>query len=223
MNAASQISANVMQDFKTGYLTLTSPQVMLTGQIYGIILGAIINPCIYYAFKETVRDKQPIGSLKSEFPCPYAGVYRAIGIIGMGGVKELPKHCVSFCTVAFFITLAMNSFKLVSQKKGWTIMNYLPSMTALALPFFTGPYVAIPMCIGSVVVYVWNKVDGQSAEVLSSAVAAGLTCGEGLFTLPTALLTMKKVRPPICMKFLSSGKELGEMDSFLSSFASANS
>jgi OPT family oligopeptide transporter len=223
MNSATHISSQSMQDFKTGYMTLTSPQAMLTGQVFGIILGAITNPCIFYAFKETVKNSIDIGGQQSEFPCPYAGVYRAIGIIGMGGVKELPKHCVAFCTVAFFITLSIDILKLVSQKKGWALQNYAPSMTAVALPFFAGPSVPIPMCVGSLLLYMWNKVDGQSAELLSSAVAAGMISGEGLFALPTALLTMKKVQPPICMKFLPSGEELGEVDSFLSTLASSNS
>lgn len=223
MIASTHISSTGMQDFKTGYLTMTSSHVMLTGQIFGVLLGATVNPCIYYAFEQTVKDKAPIGSLQSEFPCPYAGLYRAIGMIGMGGVKELPKHCVLFCMVAFFITLAIDILKLVSQKKGWTIHNYAPSMTAMALPFFSGPFIPIPMAVGSAVLYMWTKIDSQSAELLSSTVAAGLMSGDGLFALPAALLTMKKVQPPICMKFLPSGTELGEVDSFLSSLTSSNS
>ncbi|TVU18554.1 hypothetical protein EJB05_34660 [Eragrostis curvula] len=222
MIAAVHISSQAMQDFKTGYMTLTSPQVMVAGQIYGIILGAIINPCIYYAFKETVKNKLHIGAPHSEFPCPYAGVYRAIGVIGMGGIKELPKHCVTICIVTSCITIAIDSLRLVSQRKGWTIQNYIPSMTAFAVPFFTGAGIAISMSMGSVVKYVWKYIDSSSEELLSAAVAGGLISGEGLFALPTAILTMNKVEPPICMKFLPSGEELREVDAFLGNLASAN-
>ncbi|TVU18555.1 hypothetical protein EJB05_34661 [Eragrostis curvula] len=222
MNAAVHVSAFSMQDFKTGYMTLTSPQIMVAGEIFGIILGSIVNPCIFYAFKEIVKNKNPVGAQRSEFPCPYAGVYRAIGIIGMGGIKELPKNCFTFCMVAFFITVVVDSLRVVSQKKGWAIQNYIPSMTAMAVPFFTGSAFTISMCLGSVVLYVWKKTDSKSEELLSAAVAAGLMSGEGLFALPTAILTMKRAEPPICMKFLPNGPELREVDAFLGKLASAN-
>ncbi|TVU18566.1 hypothetical protein EJB05_34672, partial [Eragrostis curvula] len=218
-----QISSQVMLDLKTAYMTLTSPQVMITGQIFGVILGSIINPCIFYAFKETVKDGIQIGATQSEYPCPAAGLYRAIGIIGMGGVKELPKHCVAFCTVALFITVAVDSLTLVSQKKGWTILKYAPSMAAIAIPFFYGPSFTITMCLGSTLLYVWNKNNSQSAELLSSVVAAGLIGGGGLFALPKAVLSMNKVEPPMCMKFLPTGQELDEAHSFLSNLSSAKS
>ncbi|KAF0924778.1 hypothetical protein E2562_014886 [Oryza meyeriana var. granulata] len=83
-----------MQDLKTGYMTLTSSQAIVTGQIFGVIIGVIINPCIYFAFETTAEPNAPIGSRHSEYPCPYSGVYRAIGLMGMGGVKELPQYCI---------------------------------------------------------------------------------------------------------------------------------
>uniref|UniRef100_A0A0D9WED9 Uncharacterized protein n=1 Tax=Leersia perrieri TaxID=77586 RepID=A0A0D9WED9_9ORYZ len=215
ISAAVQCSAQAMQDFKTGYMTLTSTRAMIMGQIFGVIIGAIINPCIYHAFETTAKRNAPIGSRESEYPCPYSGVYRAFGLIGMGGVKELPQYCILFCLIAFFITMAINSFRLVSQKKGWAVQNYVPSMTAIAIPFFTGSVFTIDMCLGHVLMLVWKKINKQSGELLSPAVAAGLICGEGLFQMPSALFSILHLHPPICMKFIPSGKEVEVVDSFL--------
>lgn len=217
------VSANVMLDLKSGYRTLTSPHFMVTGQMFGVILGSVINPSIFYALKETIKDKIQMGALQSEYPCPAAGIYRAIGIVGMGGVKELPKHCFAFCVVGFVITVAVDSLALVSQKKGWSVQKYLPSMTVIAFPFLYGAYFGISMCLGSTLLHVWTKMNRQSAELLSSVVAAGLIGGEGLVALPTTALSLKKVEPPICMKFLPSGEQLEAVDSFLFNLASANS
>ncbi|KAL6864828.1 hypothetical protein ACP4OV_015979 [Aristida adscensionis] len=218
-NVTVHVSSQSIQDFKTSFMTMTSNHATLAGQIFGIILGATINPCIFNAFKRSAHAA--IGSKTSEYPCPYASMYRAVGIIGMGGVKELPKHCLAICTFAFFLTIAFNSLGLVAQKKGWTIQYYIPSMTAMAVPFFTGAYFPIGMCVGSLVLFVWTKIDSQGAELYSSAVAAGMICGEGIFSLPTALLTMYNVQPPICMKFLASGAEVSEVDSFLSTLGTS--
>ncbi|KAL5203431.1 hypothetical protein ABZP36_014383 [Zizania latifolia] len=212
---ALHVSAQVMQDLKTGYMTITSSRAMITGQIFGVIMGSIINPCIFLAFQTTATANAPVGSKESEYPCPYANVYRAIGLIGMGGVNELPDYCVVFCLIAFFITIAINSIRLVSQKKGWAIQSYIPSMTAIAIPFFTGSFFTIDMCLGSVLLLIWTKINSQSAQLLSSALAAGLICGEGLFQMPIALLSIFKVHPPICMKFIPSGKEVEVVDAFL--------
>ncbi|KAG8067594.1 hypothetical protein GUJ93_ZPchr0005g15256 [Zizania palustris] len=212
---ALHVSAQVMQDLKTGYMTITSSRAMITGQIFGVIMGSVINPCIFLAFQTTATANAPVGSRESEYPCPYANVYRAIGLIGMGGVSELPDYCVVFCLIAFFITIAINSIRLVSLKKGWAIKDYVPSMTAIAIPFFTGSFFTIDMCLGSVLLLTWTKINSQSAQLLSSALAAGLICGDGLFQMPIALLSIFKVHPPICMKFIPSGKQVEVVDAFL--------
>ncbi|KAL5230202.1 hypothetical protein ABZP36_028978 [Zizania latifolia] len=213
--ATLHISSQAMQDLKSGHMTLTSPRAMVAGQLLGLLLGSVVSPSLFLAFQLTTKPDAPVGSKKSKFPCPYAGLYRAMGVIGTGGVKELPKHCVEFCVVAFFVTIAIDAVVLVSQKKGWSVHTYIPSMTVIALPFFAGSYFTIDMCVGSLLLLLWTKIDSTSAQILSSAVAAGLICGEGIFTLPSALLNMFKVQPPMCMKFIPSGQEVEVVDSFL--------
>lgn len=215
INAALHVSSQAMEDLKAGYMTLTSPRAVVAGQIYGVIIGSIINPCIFLAFQANAKNTAPIGSKDSEYPCPSAGLYRAIGLIGMGGVKELPDHCITFCLVTCFITLAIETLRLVSQRKDWKLQSYIPCMTAIALPFFTGASFTISMSLGSVLLIIWTKVNRQSAELLSSAVAAGLICGDGIWYLPTAILSIFNVHPPICMKFLQSGEQVKVVDSFL--------
>uniref|UniRef100_A0A0E0L074 Uncharacterized protein n=1 Tax=Oryza punctata TaxID=4537 RepID=A0A0E0L074_ORYPU len=219
--AALHISSQVMQDLKSGHMTLTSPRAMVTGQIFGVAVGSILCPCIFLAFQSTTKPNAPVGSKQSDYPCPFAGLYRAIGVIGTGGVKELPKHCMTFCVVAFCVTVIIDAVVLVSQKRGWSIHRYIPSMTVIALPFFAGSYFTIDMCVGSLLLLAWTRIDAKSAEMLSSAVAAGLICGEGLFTLPSALLNMFKVQPPMCMKFLSGGQEVEAANSFLNNLGTS--
>ncbi|KAL6864827.1 hypothetical protein ACP4OV_015978 [Aristida adscensionis] len=215
INAALHVSSQAMEDLKAGFLTSTSPRAIVAGHIYGVIVGSIINPCIFYAFQVNAKKTAPIGSPESEYPCPAAGVYRAIGLVGNGGVKELPNYCVTLCLATSFIALAVQSLKLVSQRKDWKVQHYIPPITAIAIPFFAGPTFSIDMSLGSVLLIIWTKMNRQSAELLSGSVAAGLICGDGIWYLPTAVLSIFNVNPPICMKFLSSGKEVVAADSFL--------
>ncbi|KQK06927.1 hypothetical protein BRADI_2g31531v3 [Brachypodium distachyon] len=189
--AAIYISSQTTQDIKT----------------VGVVIGSIVNPCIFLAFEKNEKPGVTIGSAQSHFPCPFAGLFRAIGEVGTRGVKELPAYCLAMCLAAFFITVFVDALTIASQRKGWRLHNYLPNMTVVALPFFAGPDFAI---------------DIRSAELLSSAVAAGLISGEGLFALPSAILTMFSVQPPMCMRFFPSGKEVDVVDSFLHTLDAAS-
>jgi OPT family oligopeptide transporter len=213
--SALHISSQMTQDVKTGYMTLTSQRALIMMQTFGVIVGSVLTPCIFRAFQRSAKANVPIGAADSEYPCPYAMLYRAMAVIGTGGVKELPDHCLTFCYAAAGFAIAVNTLSVVSQRKGWKIQVYIPSVTVLALPFFIGSAVAIDMCIGSAVIFLWMKMNSQSAAILSSAVAAGLICGEGLFALPSALFTLFSVEAPMCMKFIHSGKQVDLADSFI--------
>ena len=117
MIAALHISSQATQDIKTGFMTLTSERAMVIGQIVGVIIGSIVNPCIFLAFQKGEKPSVPIGSPESHYPCPFAGLFRAIGVIGTGGVKELPDYCLVMCFDAFCITITANVLSLVSQRK----------------------------------------------------------------------------------------------------------
>jgi hypothetical protein len=50
---------------------------------------------------------------------------------------------------------------------------------------------------------VWQRLDRAKAEAFAPAIAPGLICGDGIWVLPQSVLALAKVKPPICMKFLS--------------------
>ena len=45
-----QVSAELMHDFKTAHLTLTSPRSMLLGQVIGTAMGCVISPLTFTLF-----------------------------------------------------------------------------------------------------------------------------------------------------------------------------
>ncbi|CAN4085656.1 unnamed protein product [Withania somnifera] len=156
------ISSDLMHDFKTSYLTLTSPRSMLLSQAIGTAIG-----CVYKA--------------------PYALIYRNMAILGVEGFSPLPHHCVQLCYVR----------DIAPERVG----KWIPLPMAMAVPFLVGASFAIDMAAGSLVVYVWHKLNSKKADLMVPAVASGLICGDGLWILPSALLALLKVRSPICMAF----------------------
>lgn len=45
-------ASDLMQDFKTGYMTLASPRSMLVSQVVGTAMGCVISPCVFWVFSK---------------------------------------------------------------------------------------------------------------------------------------------------------------------------
>ncbi|GLT28730.1 hypothetical protein SLA2020_036390 [Shorea laevis] len=209
MNIVSTAS-DLMQDFKTGYMTLASPRSMFVSQIIGTAMGCVISPCVFWLFYKAFPG---LGTPDSQYPAPYALVYRNMSILGVEGFHSLPDHCLTLCYAFFAAAIAINGIRDAVGKK-WA--RYIPLPMAMAIPFYLGAYFAIDMCVGSLILFVWQKVNKAKADAFGPAVASGLICGDGIWTLPSSILALAQVSPPICMKFLSRQMN-AKVDTFLSS------
>ncbi|KAK2386474.1 putative metal-nicotianamine transporter YSL7 [Trifolium repens] len=209
MNIVSTAS-DLMQDFKTGYMTLASPKSMFVSQVIGTTMGCIISLCVFWLFYHAFGT---LGEPGSAYPAPYALVYRNMAILGVDGVSALPKNCLVLCYIFFAGAIIIN---FVRDMAGSKYSQFIPVPMAMAIPFYIGCYFAIDMCVGSLILFVWQKVNRAKADAFGSAVASGLICGDGIWSLPSSFLALGGVQPPICMKFLSRSTN-AKVDAFLGS------
>ncbi|KAA3456311.1 Metal-nicotianamine transporter YSL3-like protein [Gossypium australe] len=191
------ISSNLMHDFKTGHLTLTSPRSMLLSQAIGTAIGCIVAPLTFFLFYKAFDLGNPDG----EYKAPYALIYRNMAILGVQGFSALPQYCLQLCYGFFSFAIAVNLLRDFTPKN---IGKWIPLPMAMAVPFLVGAYFAIDMCVGSLAVFAWHKLNRKKASLMVPAVASGLICGDGLWLLPSSILALFKVRPPICMTFLAT-------------------
>ncbi|KAM0934409.1 putative oligopeptide transporter, OPT superfamily [Dioscorea sansibarensis] len=188
------ISADLMHDFKTGHLTLTSPTSMLLSQTIGTAMGCVVAPLTFFLFYKAFDVGNPNGSFKA----PYALIYRNMAILGVEGFSALPHHCLQLCYGFFGFAAAANVMRdLLPVRYG----RWVPLPMAMAVPFLVGASFAIDMSLGSFIVFAWHKLNSRKATLMVPAVASGLICGDGLWILPSSLLALAKINPPICMKF----------------------
>ncbi|KAL3716367.1 hypothetical protein ACJRO7_008034 [Eucalyptus globulus] len=209
MNIVSTAS-DLTQDFKTGYLTLASPRSLFVSQVIGTAMGCIISPCVFWLFYKAFKD---LGHPGSEYPVPNGIIFRSMAELGVEGVSSLPKHYLTLCYGFFAAAMIINGFRDLVGKK-WA--RFIPLPMAMAIPFYIGPYFAIDMCIGSLILFIWEKINKTKADAFGPAVASGLICGDGIWTLPSSILALAGVNPPICMKFLSRATNK-RVDGFLGS------
>jgi len=191
------ISSDLMHDFKTGHLTLTSPRSMLVSQVIGTAMGCVVAPLTFFLFYKAFNVGDPNG----EYKAPYALIYRNMAILGVEGFSALPQHCLQLCYWFFAFAVVANLVRDVSPKK---IGKWVPLPMAMAVPFLVGAYFAIDMCAGSLIVFAWHKINSKKAGLMVPAVASGLICGDGLWILPSSILALIKIHPPMCMNFLPS-------------------
>ncbi|KAK4488977.1 hypothetical protein RD792_004768 [Penstemon davidsonii] len=209
MNIVSTAS-DLMQDFKTGYLTLASPRSMFVSQVIGTAMGCVISPCVFWIFYKAFPD---LGLPTSAYPAPFATVYYNMAKLGVEGFSALPKDCLQLCYAFFAAAILINVIRDgLGKKRSW----FVPLPMAMAIPFYLGSYFAIDMCLGSLILYVWQKMNKAKADAFAPAVASGLICGDGMWTLPSSVLALAGVEPPICMKFVSRGTN-SRIDEFLGS------
>ncbi|XP_022750462.1 probable metal-nicotianamine transporter YSL6 isoform X2 [Durio zibethinus] len=192
-------AADLMQDFKTGYLTLSSAKSMFVSQLLGTAMGCVIAPLTFWLFW-TAFD---IGSPDGPYKAPNAVIFREMAILGIEGFSELPKHCLALCCGFFVGALIVNLLRDATPKK---ISQFIPIPMAMAIPFYIGAYFAVDMFVGTVILYIWERINRKDAEDYACAVASGLICGDGIWTIPSAILSILRINPPICMYF---GPSLG--------------
>ncbi|KAI8569886.1 hypothetical protein RHMOL_Rhmol02G0312200 [Rhododendron molle] len=197
LKSVINVACLLMQDMKTGHLTMTSPRAMLLSQSIGTAIGCVVAPLSFFLFYKAFD----IGNPDGEYKAPYAMIYRNLAILGVQGFSVLPRHCLQLCCGFFSFAVGINLVKDLSPPK---VGKWLPLPMAMAVPFLVGAYFAIDLCVGSLVVFVWHKLNPEKAEAMVPVVASGLICGEGLWTLPASVLALAKIKPPMCMKFLSS-------------------
>lgn len=190
-------ASDLMHDLKTGYLTLSSPRSMFASQLIGTVMGCIVGPLVFWLFYRAFDVGNPDG----EYKAPYALIYRNMAILGVEGFSALPKHCLQICCGAFALAFVINAVRDRVRK---SVSQYIPLPMAMAVPFLVGAYFAIDMCVGTVIVYAWQRLNRKKADMLVPAMASGLICGDGLWLFPSSVLALTKVKPPICMKFLST-------------------
>lgn len=87
------VSCTLMQDFKTGHLTLSSPRAMLISQAIGTAIGCVVAPLSFFLFYKAFD----IGNPNGEYKAPYALIYRNMAILGVEGLSALPHHCLQLC------------------------------------------------------------------------------------------------------------------------------
>ncbi|XP_027362471.1 probable metal-nicotianamine transporter YSL7 [Abrus precatorius] len=161
-----------------------------------LLLGAIISWGILWPW---IEHKKGIW---------YSADLPASSLSGIQGYRV-------FTAIAMMLGDGLYHCIIMLIRTKFRIYRFVPNPMCLAIPFYLGGYFAIDMCIGSMILFWWEKKNKQKAKDYAPALASGLICGDSLWCVPAAILSLAGTKPPICMKFLSSAVNK-KVDTFLS-------
>ncbi|CAA6673658.1 unnamed protein product [Spirodela intermedia] len=81
VKSAVSAAAELMQDLKTGHLTLASPRAMLLAQMAGTAMGCVLAPLAFFVF---YGGGFAVGDPAGAFKAPYALIYRNMAVDLLG-------------------------------------------------------------------------------------------------------------------------------------------
>ncbi|GBG33106.1 Metal-nicotianamine transporter YSL2 [Hondaea fermentalgiana] len=200
--AGTSQAAVLMQDYKTGFITRSSPKAMFFAQLLGTFVGCFLSPAAFFIFYNAFDVGDPDGP----YPAPYGEIYRAMAILGTEGFGALPTHCPAIMLGFFLAAWVMNltrdlAPRFMSESKAQILQNIIPIPGVMSIPFYISASLAIDMCLGSLVNFIWKRYYTETFSDFYIAVASGLIAGDGLWSLPSAILALAGVSSPICMSF----------------------
>jgi len=205
--AGTSQAATLMQDFKTGFLTCSSPVAMFMAQLLGTLAGCFVTPFAFFIFYNAFS----VGDTAGPYPAPYAQIYRAMAILSTEGVTALPQHCVELCVLLFFLSLVLSAIRDTAEalKEGdapavaeW-VLRLMSVPMAMAIPFYIGADLAIVMAIGSVFKWYWERKNKQEFDQYHVSLASGIIAGDGIWALPAAMLALAGVTQQSNSPFIS--------------------
>ncbi|KAJ8548890.1 hypothetical protein K7X08_029871 [Anisodus acutangulus] len=153
----------LMGDFKAGYLTLTSPRSMFFSQLIGTAMGCVITPLVLRIFNNAYRlGDQEAHTRHHMLSCIVESHYSEWKVLEVS--QALPQALYLVLSHCYSINLMTQLLEKFETK--YRIYRFIPSPMCMAIPFYLGGYFAIDMCVGSLLLLIWQRYDKRLAKIL---------------------------------------------------------
>ncbi|KAF0693715.1 Aste57867_15355 [Aphanomyces stellatus] len=188
-------AADLMQDFKTGYLVGASAKSMIVSQIFGAIMSCFIVPSVWVMMNSAYTIPGDI------IAAPYGEVYRVLGITAIKGLSGLPDHCGTFMIVGVVYTLIFNLFiDLCSESKNLLvkrIANHCPIPMCVAIGMIIPASFGLQGMALAVICFFWERRNPEQFKKTQYILAAGLMVGDCFSVLTQIVITLAGGHPPM--------------------------
>ncbi|CAK4614141.1 unnamed protein product [Aphanomyces euteiches] len=192
-------AADLMQDFKTGYLVGASAKSMIIAQIFGACMSCLIVPSVWIMMTSAYTIPGDV------IQAPYGEVYRILGITAIQGLDGLPKYCGWFMLVGAIYTLVFNLFiDTCSESKNLLIKriaNYCPIPMAVAIGMIIPASFGLQGMVMSLICLYWEHKNPEQFKKTQYILAAGMFVGDGFSVLTQIIISLAGGHVPMHVVF----------------------
>src|SRR5438067_13248685 len=172
---------HLMQDYRAGKIVGSTNRNLTVLQLIGVPIGALAVAVAY----PLVRAKYGVGGeggLSSPISVKWAGFAELLS----KGFGALPASALQALLIALVVGVVLTLLESHPRFGRWT-----PSPTAVGLGMLIPGFAVVPMMVGGIVQYVWQKVSPKTEGVYNIPLASGFITGEALVLLVLAAAAFK--------------------------------
>jgi uncharacterized oligopeptide transporter (OPT) family protein len=179
--AASQC-ADLMHDFKCGYLLGASPRKQFISQIAGAFAGSLVGSAFYL-----ILVPNPAEQLMTDtWPAPAVAAWKAVAELFLVGLEALPAGTPMAMLIAGIVGVILPGLEKTLPKGA---KRYLPSAASLGLAFVVGAEYAMSMFLGAVIALVLTWLFPNWSKRFVVTISAGIIVGDSLVGASHAVST----------------------------------
>jgi uncharacterized oligopeptide transporter (OPT) family protein len=182
--AASQC-ADLLHDYKCGYLIGASPRWQTLAQIGGALAGALVASAAYLALVRRPAEQL----LTAELPAPGVAGMKAVAELFQVGFRALPSGTGFAMLIAAAVGILL---PIIERLVPPAVHRWLPSAASIGMAFVLSASVSFALFIGGLVAFVLGKwCKGWTARFLLP-ICAGLIAGESITGVGVALFKIAR-------------------------------
>jgi putative OPT family oligopeptide transporter len=180
---AASLTADMLQDMKTGQLLGAWPRPLAHAQLLGAIAGALAGSAAYLVLLPDPKRML----FTTEWPAPAVAQWKAVAELFQKGFSSMPAGAFQ----AFLIGGAVGTVLVLAEKLSpEKVRRFLPSAASVGLAFVVPAYNSVGIVLGGVLVALGNRFFPKWTGRFASVVACGLIAGESLAGVGFAIRRM---------------------------------
>ncbi|GKT66738.1 oligopeptide transporter [Colletotrichum tofieldiae] len=198
-SGAAQQSAELVQDFRTGFLLGTPTRPQWYAQLMGTMISTLVMPGLFLLFTKAFPCILDPAATYCQFATPSVTTWRIVTVGILSPVMPISTSSWVASIIAVVLGVGATVLKrwlsLHPTRKHWDI--WVPNMAVVALAMtIPGSNSSITFALGSAAAMLWARYGKESHATYLYSVAAGAIAGEGVGYVILSILQIGEVAGP---------------------------
>ncbi len=175
-SAGASQAADLMQDFKAGYLLGSSPLRQVYAQMIGVLTGILVVVPVFFL----ISGAHGLGS--ESVPAPVAMVWAGFATVVSEGGHTLPARAGGAAVAGALVGIVL---AILDRTR---LRRLAPSAIGLGVAMVIPAFYCIPIFVGSMGKVAFRRIDRERHDRYAVSLASGGIVGEGLVGILVAAL-----------------------------------